>query len=107
MFEPGKLNQMVMLKRRATGQDAAGQPLTEMVPVAAVWASIVLKSGAESIRSDKDVSIVPASIRIRSRAGVTAAMEVHHGETVYQIKAVLPDLKRSGWMDLVCEIVHG
>lgn len=32
-------------------------------------------------------------------------MRVLHGETVYQIKAVLPDEARRDHVDLVCEVV--
>jgi SPP1 family predicted phage head-tail adaptor len=45
---------------------------------------------------------VRASIRIRYRTDITAAMRVTDGSTVYQVKAVLPDSGRQ-YLDLVCE----
>lgn len=106
-MDPGKLNRLVVIKRPATGIDTLGQPLSGRLDLATVWASIVRKSGAETIRADQDVSKVQASIRIRMRADVDATMEVHHAGTVYEIKAVLPDEKTREWLDLVCEVVHG
>ena len=44
-----------------------------------------------------------ASIRIRRRDDITAAMRVVHGAKVYDIKAVLPDEHGRGFLDLVCE----
>lgn len=104
-MDPGKLNRRVTIKRPSTTQDATGQQVSTMVNVATVWASIMHKSGAESIRADKETSIVQASIRIRKRTGLNNGMEVHFGATVYGIKAILPDEKTRDYLDLVCEVV--
>ncbi len=106
-MDPGKLNRKVTIKRPSTAQDSTGQPVDTLVDVATVWASIVHKSGAESIRAEKDTSIVQASIRIRNRAGLDSGMQVHFGGTVYGIKAIVPDEKTRDFMDLICEIVRG
>lgn len=105
-MDPGKLNRKVSIQRKATGKDAAGQPLDTLVEVAKVWASIVHKSGAESIRADQDVSVVKASIRIRMRSDITNGMEVHHKSTVYEVLAQMPDEGSREWLDLVCEVVQ-
>jgi SPP1 family predicted phage head-tail adaptor len=101
----GSLNRLVTIKRPVTGQDAAGQPLLDKVEVATVWANVRYMTGSESIRSDKDTSIVKASIRIRRRTDLNAGMEVHLGSTVYEIKAILPDEESRERVDLVCEVV--
>lgn len=106
-MNPGSLNSRVTIKQRAAGQDEVGQPLETLEDVATVWANIRNRSGTEAIRSDKDTSIVQASIRIRIRRDLNAGMEVHHGATVYMIKAVLPDEINLDRMDLACEVVHG
>lgn len=106
-MDPGKLNRRVTIKRPSTTQDGTGQPITALVDVATVWASIVNKSGAESIRAEKDTSIVQTSIRIRMRNDLDNGMTVHFGGTVYGIKALLPDEKTRDFLDLVCEVVNG
>lgn len=103
----GSLNSRVTIQRLTAGQDAIGQPVETWTTLATVWASILIKSGAESIKADKDVSIVQASIRIRRRTDVTAAMRVIYGAVVYQIKAVLPDEQNKDRTDLVCEVIDG
>lgn len=102
----GKLNSKVAIMAPGTVQDDIGQPGGSPTLVARVWASILLPRGVEVIRADRDVSIVPASIRIRHRSDVDATMEVHVGATVYKIKAVLPDEQDRKFDHLVCEVVH-
>jgi SPP1 family predicted phage head-tail adaptor len=104
-MDPGKLNRRVTIKRPSTVQDSTGQPVSTLVDVAIVWASIVNKSGSESIRAEKDTSIVQSSIRIRMRSDLDNGMQVHFGGVVYRIKALLPDEKTRDFLDLVCEVV--
>ena len=101
------LNRVVEIRQMSTDQDETGQPTQVWTLVARVWANILHQSGAESIRADKDTSVVKASIRIRRRPGVTAAMRVYHEGTVYEIKAVLPDEAEREKTDLACEVVNG
>ena len=103
----GKFNSQVVIKQQTTEQNEIGEPIQTWTEVATVWANIKHKSGSEAMKADQDVSIVQASIRIRRRTDVTAAMRVYHGATVYEIKAVLPDEERRDHVDLVCEVVGG
>jgi SPP1 family predicted phage head-tail adaptor len=106
-MEPGKLNRKVSIRQRGSTQDAIGQPIETWTEITggSLWANIRHPRGAESLRADKDVSIVQASIRIRRRTDVTAAMRVYFGSTVYEIKAVLPDERDRNYVDLSCEVV--
>ena len=106
-MQAGRLNSRVTIKQLTDGQDEIGQPVQMWTDLATVWANIKHKSGSETIKADQDVSIVQASIRIRRRTDVTAAMRVHHGATVYEIRAILPDEDRREHVDLVCERVNG
>lgn len=102
MIRAGTYDQRVTLQRRVSGSDAAGQPNTHWEPLVTVWASIRTMGGLEAIKSGAVTSIVQASIRIFWRDGITSAMRVVHGTTVYEIKAALPDARRE-YIDLVCE----
>lgn len=101
-MKAGSLNRLVLIAQPEGGQDDVGQPETGWTTVASVWADVRTQGGLESIRSGAEVSTVRASIRIRYRTDITAAMRVTDGATVYQVKAVLPDPGRQ-FADLVCE----
>jgi SPP1 family predicted phage head-tail adaptor len=101
----GRLNRRVVIQYLVDGQDEAGQPVQNWLPLATVWADIRHLSGVESIKAGGEASVVKASIRIRWRTDVTPAMRVVHGSTVYQIKAVLPDEESHERVDLLCEVI--
>lgn len=101
----GLLNRRVTIQKLAVGQDAIGQPVTTWTDLATVWASVVYLQGLETIKGDADTSVKKASIRIRRRTDVTAAMRVLLGATVFEIKAALPDEQDRERTDLACEVV--
>lgn len=101
----GRLSTPIVIQQPATGVDQIGQPLTGWVDFALVWAHVRHLSGVESIKAGGTVSAVQASMRIRYRADVHAGMRVMHGLTVYEIRAVLPDVARREYVDLVCQVV--
>jgi SPP1 family predicted phage head-tail adaptor len=103
----GALNSRVTIKSPTMTQDAAGQPIPSWDDVATVWANVRNLRGAESIKANAESSNVKASIRIRRRTGIDASMRVYHGETIYSIKAVLPDEEDRDKIDLVCEVING
>lgn len=105
-MEIGKLSTRLTLQQPSSSQDTLGQPLATWSDVATLWCDVRHASGLQSIKADADTSTAKASIRIRHRPGVTAAMRlVEQGTgTVYKINAVLPDARKS-FVDLVCEVV--
>ena len=70
-----------------------------------MWADIRLKSGVEAIKAGSVVSIVPASVRIRHRTGITAGWRGLEGDVPYEITAVQPDVGGREYVDLVCHVV--
>lgn len=100
----GKLNRLVRIEAPVATQDEFGQPLLTWSPVATVWADVRHQGGLESLRADKPVSTVRASVRIRRRTDVDASMRVVLGSAIYDIRAVLPDEEGREYLDLVCEI---
>ena len=97
----GALRDRVTIQQLAAGQDTIGQPVNTWSAVAAVWADIRHPRGLEAITGGAETSTAMASIRIRYRNDLTAAMRVLSGSAVYQIKAVLPEKRL--YVDLVCE----
>lgn len=107
-----RLNRPVLIQQLVAGQDAAGQPVQTWTNLIAtgdgkVWANIRHLSGVETIRAEAPTSAVKASIRIRYRTDVTAAMRVVHGSTTYEIRAVMPDAAGRQFVDLAAEVVTG
>jgi SPP1 family predicted phage head-tail adaptor len=105
-----RLNVQVLIKQLEDGQDEAGQPALTWENLISsgdgkVWANIKHLSGLEAIKANAETSVVLTSIRIRRRTDVTPAMRVHYGSTVYEIKAILPDVEGKVYMDLACQIV--
>lgn len=100
------LRHRVTIQSRTEGQDDLGQPLLTWTDLATVWADVRHPGGLESIKADAIVSTVRASIRIRYRTDITAAMRVLHAGRVYEIKAVLPDDTTRQTVDLACEVTQ-
>lgn len=105
-----RLNRLVLIQKPGTTQDEAGQPIPGWVALIAtgdgkIRANLRHLSGVETIKADAQTSAVKASIRIRYRTDVTAAMRVVHGSTTYEIKAVMPDEAGREFVDLACEVV--
>lgn len=100
----GDLRHRVILQSLGSSQDALGQPSTVWSNVATLWADIRQVSGLGAIKAGADTAVTKASIRLRFRA-VNAGQRVLHGDTVYDIKAALPDPRRK-YVDLVCEVIQ-
>ena len=95
----GRLNSEITIQQLVSGQDEAGQPVNTWETFATAWANIRHLSGMETIKAGAETSVVKASISIRYLDGVRAAMRVVCGSTTYEIKAVLPDMQRSAYLE--------
>lgn len=102
----GSLNSRVVIQSLQSGQDEIGQPVTTWATLATVWANIRYLNGLETIKADAQASVVKASIRIRRRTDITAAMRVVFGATTFEIKAVLPDEQDRERLDLSVEVIE-
>ncbi|MES1979552.1 MAG: phage head closure protein [Pseudomonadota bacterium] len=99
------LKSLVIVQALQAGQDAIGQPTTTWATFKTLRANIRYLNGVETIKADAQTSVVKASIRIRRRTDITAAMRVVFGTTTFEIKAVLPDEQDRERLDLACEVV--
>jgi SPP1 family predicted phage head-tail adaptor len=101
----GKLNSRVTIQQLSAGADALGQPVQTWTDFSTVWGEIKFNSGMQTVRSDADISIIKASVRIRYATGITAGMRATAAGYVFHIKAVLPDISGKQYTDMVCEVV--
>ena len=105
-MQAGRLSTLVTIQHKTAGVDAIGQPLPEnWATLRQEWANVRHQSGAEAIKAGAVVSVVQASIRVRWCTDLTAGMRVLAGATVYEIRAVLPEMGRREFVDLVVELV--
>jgi len=99
------LKSLVTVQVLQAGQDEIGQPVTTWATFKTLRANIRYLNGLETIKADAQTSVVKASIRIRRRTDITAAMRVVYGATTFEIKAVLPDEQDRERLDLACEVL--
>lgn len=99
----GKIKDRVTLLQRQSGQDELGQPSAAWVDVASLWAEVRFVSGIETIKAGRETSTSRASVRIRRRSGVVAAMRLRIGAVAYEIVDVIPSADRA-WLMLICEV---
>lgn len=83
-----KLNRRVLIQKRTTARDAAGQPVAGWQDIAEVWAAIRDLTGQQYIAAQATQNAVTSEITIRFIEGITAAMRVVHGADIYDVKDV-------------------
>lgn len=98
----GSLNRIITIERPTGG--GYGEPKGWAVVAEGVRASILMLSGAATIKSDAVTSNARASIRVRWREDVQAGMRVMHNGKAYMVQVVLPDMQGRRHIDLVCEV---
>ena len=97
------LNNRVTIRQRSGVPDSFGQPSRTFVDFVTIWGEVRHPSGVEALRGEAPVSIVRASIKVRLRSDITAAMQAVSAGVTYDIKAVLPDRVDRRFMFLACE----
>lgn len=104
----GSLNRQVQLQRLVSTPTGTGGSTSAWVDVATVWANVRMLNGLETVRADFPVSVAKGSIRIRWREDVDATCRVLYAAngttTIYDVKAVLPDLVAREYLDLSVEV---
>lgn len=97
------LSTRIEVLRRERTTDESGATVHQWQAHWKLWANVRHTSGAEYIRSGLTAASIKASVRIRFKAGITPDMRVRAGGRLYRIEAVLPDLQRHEYIDLICE----
>ena len=105
-MQAGSLATSLLIQSPETATDPLGQPVEGWTDVAQVWGNVRHLRGVEAIKAGAVTSTVSASIRIRYRPDLNAGMRVLADGRTYEIKAVLPDMQRREYVDLVCEVTQ-
>ena len=101
----GDLDQRVTLQRREQGEDEAGQPFDDWVPVFDAWAAVKPLRGREIIAADAVSAITDVRVILRYRPGITSAMRVQHGTDTYSIESVANVNSANREVELLCKRV--
>jgi SPP1 family predicted phage head-tail adaptor len=103
-IKAGPLRYRVVLQRPVIQSDDTGEPvITEWVDVCQpVYAAIESLTGREWLASAEFRPDVSTRIRVRWRTGVDASCRVLHGDTVFNITAVLPKFEGMSELHLYC-----
>lgn len=106
-MQAGQFKSRVLIQQPSGAVDELGTPVPgDWVDVTTVWANVRYLSGMATIKADAQSATAKASIRIRYRTGLTTAMRVLHGATVFRVTAVLPDEQRREYVDLTVEAIQ-
>ena len=87
------------------GQDEAGQPFEDWLPVFDAWAAVEPLRGREVIRADAVANITDVLVKLRYRPGVLASMRIKHGSDTYSIATVINIKSANREVELLCKRV--
>ena len=102
----GKLDQRVTLEQLVEGQDEAGQPFEDWLPVFDAWAAVEPLQGREYMAAMAVVAEVTVRIRLRYVPGVDSTMRVKHGADTYGIQSVIHVKSAQRELQLMCRRVQ-
>uniref|UniRef100_UPI000A10B34A phage head closure protein n=1 Tax=Cronobacter sakazakii TaxID=28141 RepID=UPI000A10B34A len=92
-------------KRLTGAENEFGEQVDVWANVGNAWASVKLLNGIQTLKADRPLTTVQASIRTLYRTDIVPGMRAHDGARVYEVKAVLPDVGHKKFTDFVCEVV--
>ena len=101
---------LILIQKRQTGTDEAGQPLSGWEDVGPLWADIGHDTGKAAIRRSGDVPIPYSQYSFKVRLqdlralGVTDGMRVVHDSLNFDIKGVTQDLRERDAAFIVAEL---
>lgn len=102
LLPAANLNQRICLQKFISTQDSFGESSGSWIDIATVWADIRYLNGKEYLASQIEINKAAVSIRIRWHSDIEPTMRVLHGNDIYNIEAVLPDMQKRMHLDLVC-----
>lgn len=85
----GRLSHRITLQRRATTEDALGQPVGAWQDVATVWADAQPIRGREWFQAEAAQSSIDVRFTLRHRRDVSSGMRVFWNGRPYDIQSVI------------------
>lgn len=101
-MDAGRLDKRITIQSVAVTRNAIGEPIQSWADVATVWAAVEPVQGREFWEQQQVQSEVTTRIRIRYRAGITAAMRVVYGSRLLNIRSVIDPKERHDELQLMC-----
>lgn len=92
-IDAGKLRHIVYIQQAIQQQKDDGSIEVVWQNIYKTYASIEYLSAREFIASDKETSKISCRITIRYNKNITESMRIKHGDKVFNIEGLLPDLQ--------------
>lgn len=102
-FNPGVLRHRLVLEAPVETPDGSGGTVRGFAPEAELWGLIQPMGGTEARRQDRLAQRLTHRVLIRRRGGLTAAHRLRRGARLFDIRAVLEDVPRRGYLTCQCE----
>ena len=108
-MKAGELRHRITIQQNAPTVNDYGERADNWVTLMTVWAAIEPMAGNERWLKEveADVAMTTTRIRMRYYPGVSAAMRVKHGETIYEVTAVINLKERDREMWLMATEISG
>lgn len=102
-IQAGRLRTRIDIQQPVRTPDRAGGFTQNWSTMTTVWAEILPLSGKEVFEQMRLQSKISHKITIRHRDGVTGAMRIKAGGTIYLIKAIINPRNLNESLELYCE----
>lgn len=98
---------LVVLQRRGTAQDAAGQPIEDWTTLRREWAEITPTSGREFMAASGERADVTHKVCVWYGSGVLPRDRILYGTRTFDIISVLDKNEGHRELDLMCREIVG
>lgn len=102
-FNPGVLRHRLVLEAPVEVPDGSGGSIRSFAAEAEIWGLIQPMGGTEVRQQDRLTQRLTHRILIRRRDGLSAAHRLRRGARLFDIRAVLEDVPRRGYLTCQCE----
>lgn len=106
MSSIGKRRTRVEFLRKTRVKDAAGQSTDSWELIGKAWGDFRYQSGMSAVKADAQTSSTKSSLRISYRPDITADLIAQIQGIKFDIEAVMPDLARRKFVDIVLKDIQ-
>ncbi|WP_439573053.1 phage head closure protein [Phreatobacter sp.] len=100
---PGVLRHRLLLEGPVETPDGSGGTVRSFAGEASLWGLIQPLGGTEARQQDRLAQRLTHRILLRRREGLTAAHRLRRGTRLFDIRAVLEDVPKRGYLTCHCE----
>lgn len=102
-MNPGKYRHIITIEQATGTQDEYGAETKTWSEFAKLWAEIYTKKTTEHVVNDKITPVSMVILRTRYKPGITEAMRIVKGSTVYEILGINNIEERNITLEFTCK----